>query len=107
MVGAEDGVSFFQGFLVAQQGQALAGDDADDSTLPADTPASEWPVARLAGQLRCTLEELANGFEGGPRIELSVMEPTVMTRSIPTTPILTVMLFRMDMAAAIAATMTP
>ena len=65
-----------QGFLVAQQGQALAGDDADDAVLPADTPDSEWPVARLAGQLRCTLDELANGFEGGPRIELSVMEST-------------------------------
>lgn len=65
-----------QGFIVAQQGQAIAGDDADDSMFAKDAPESDWPVAKLAGQLRCSVEELASGFEGGPRIELALMEPT-------------------------------
>ena len=63
-----------QGFLVAQQGQALAGDDADEDTIGADTPAEDWPVNRLAAQMRMSLAELAGGFAGGPSIELPVVD---------------------------------
>ncbi|MDC0718680.1 hypothetical protein [Nannocystis bainbridge] len=60
-----------EGFLVAQRGQALAADDSDR-----DTSGQHWPVTRLVDQLRITVDDLANGFAGGPRIELSLMEPT-------------------------------
>ncbi|WAS94024.1 hypothetical protein [Nannocystis punicea] len=60
-----------EGFLVAQRGQALAADDSDR-----DAGGQHWPVTRLVDQLRITVGDLANGFPGGPRIELSLMEPT-------------------------------
>jgi len=60
-----------EGFLVAQRGQALAADDSDR-----DTGGQHWPVTRLVDQLRITVSDLANGFPGGPRIELSLMEPS-------------------------------
>ncbi|PCC71047.1 hypothetical protein SAMN02745121_02481 [Nannocystis exedens] len=60
-----------EGFLVAQRGQALAADDSDR-----DATGQHWPVTRLVDQLRISVGDLANGFPGGPRIELSLMEPT-------------------------------
>lgn len=60
-----------EGFLVAQRGQALAADDSDR-----DASGQHWPVTRLVDQLRISVSDLANGFPGGPRIELSLMEPT-------------------------------
>ncbi|MCY1056990.1 hypothetical protein [Nannocystis sp. SCPEA4] len=60
-----------EGFLVAQRGQALAADDSDR-----DASGQHWPVTRLVDQLRISVSDLANGFPGGPRIELSLMEPS-------------------------------
>lgn len=59
-----------EGFLVAQRGQALAADDSDR-----DQSGQHWPVTRLADQLRISVQDLADGFPGGPRVELSLMEP--------------------------------
>jgi hypothetical protein len=67
---ARSGDNRREGFLVAQRGQALAADDSDR-----DTSGKHWPVTRLCEQLRITLSDLADGFAGGPRIELSLMEP--------------------------------
>ena len=67
---ARSGESRREGFLVAQRGQALAADDSDR-----DPSGKHWPVTRLCEQLRISVAELASGFSGGPRIELSLMEP--------------------------------
>lgn len=67
---ARSGDSRREGFLVAQRGQALAADDSDR-----DSTGKHWPVTRLCEQLRISLADLAEGFAGGPRIELSLMEP--------------------------------
>ena len=60
-----------EGFLVAQRGQALAADDSDR-----DASGQHWPVTRLVDQLRITVDDLARGFPGGPRVEMSLMEPS-------------------------------
>lgn len=73
---AQGGADRREGFLVAQRGQAIAGDDSEQDGLPATSPDKVWPVARLCEQMRITLAELAGGFEGGFRVELSLMEPT-------------------------------
>lgn len=65
-----------QGFLVAQRGQPLAKEDATVDTMPADAMPADWPVARLCEQLQLSLDELASGFEGGPRIEIGLLEPS-------------------------------
>lgn len=67
---ARSGENRREGFLVAQRGQALAADDSDR-----DSTGQHWPVTRLCEQLRITLADLASGFAGGPRVELSLMEP--------------------------------
>ena len=67
---ARSGENRREGFLVAQRGQALAADDSDR-----DPSGKHWPVTRLCEQLRISVAELASGFSGGPRIELSLMEP--------------------------------
>src|SRR5690606_3034900 len=66
-----------EGFLVAQRGQALAADDSDR-----DASGQHWPVTRLVDQLRITVADLAEGFPGGPRIQLSLMEPTGNDQSL-------------------------
>src|SRR5690606_7206494 len=66
-----------EGFMVAQRGQVLAADDATADNIPADTPDSEWPVSRLCGQLRLSLDELARGFPDGPRVEVPLAEPNI------------------------------
>lgn len=66
-----------EGFLVAQRGQALAADDSDR-----DATGQHWPVTRLVDQLRISVDDLAEGFPGGPRIELSLMEPSGNDQSL-------------------------
>ena len=66
-----------QGFVVAQRGQVIAADDASTDTFPAGTPDTEWPVAKLCEQMRLTIEELASGFQGGPQISVSLVEPNI------------------------------
>src|SRR5690606_8004369 len=63
-----------QGFIVAQRGQVLAAQDATADQLPPDATAADWPVAQLLLQLQLEAEELADGFYGGPRVELSLMD---------------------------------
>jgi hypothetical protein len=63
-----------QGFLVVQRGQVLAAQDATADQLPPDATEADWPVAQLLMQLQVDPDELASGFEGGPRVELSLME---------------------------------
>lgn len=67
---ARSGPNRREGFLVAQRGQAIAADDSDR-----DSSGKHWPVTRLTEQLRISLSDLAEGFPGGPRVELSLMEP--------------------------------
>lgn len=64
-----------EGFVVAQRGQVLA---ADESSAETQTPGEEvWAVEQLCQQLRLDPAELASGFEGGPSIEISLLEPNV------------------------------
>lgn len=62
-----------EGFLVAQRGQAIAADDSNRDDTPGK--GGHWPVARLCEQMRISPLDLAEGFPGGPRVELSLMEP--------------------------------
>jgi hypothetical protein len=64
-----------QGFLVVQRGQVLAAQDATADQLPPDATEADWPVAQRLKQLQVDPDELASGFFGGPRIELSLIEP--------------------------------
>ena len=63
-----------QGFIVAQRGQVLAAQDATADQMPPDATEADWPVAQLLMQLQLEAEELAEGFIGGPRVELSLMD---------------------------------
>jgi hypothetical protein len=63
-----------QGFIVAQRGQVLAAQDTTADQLPPDATAADWPVAQLLLQLQLEADELAGGFEGGPRVELSLLD---------------------------------
>lgn len=64
-----------QGFLVVQRGQVLAAQDATADQLPPDATEADWPVAQLLMQLQVDPDELAGGFFGGPRVELSLIDP--------------------------------
>jgi hypothetical protein len=64
-----------EGFLVAQRGQAVAADDSNRDDMPPGKAGTHWPVTRLCEQMRISIDELADGFPGGPRIDLSLMEP--------------------------------
>lgn len=66
-----------EGFVVTQHGQALAADDATADRMPPDATDLDWPVARLCQQLRVSMQELADGFPGGPRVEVKLVEPRV------------------------------
>lgn len=70
---ASSGENRREGFLVAQRGQAIAADDSNRDDTPGK--GGHWPVARLCEQMRISPLDLAEGFPGGPRIELSLMEP--------------------------------
>ncbi len=63
-----------QGFVVLQRGQALAAEDATADQLPPDALPEDWPVARLLAQLGLGMDELADGFAGGPEVEISLVE---------------------------------
>lgn len=63
-----------QGFLVVQRGQVLAAQDATADQLPPDATEADWPVAQLLMQLQVDPDELAGGFFGGPRIEISLID---------------------------------
>ncbi|PRP92872.1 hypothetical protein ENSA5_46370 [Enhygromyxa salina] len=63
-----------QGFIVAQRGQVLHAQDATQDQLPPEATAADWPVAQLLTQLQLEPEELAGGFAGGPRVELSLLD---------------------------------
>lgn len=65
-----------EGFVVAQRGQPLAADDATAANQPAHGEPN-WPVTKLCEQLRIQMDDLANGFAGGPRVETSLVEPSV------------------------------
>lgn len=64
-----------EGFVVAQRGQVLAADDASVDQQPPG--GGHWPVTKLCEQLHISLAELAGGFEGGPRVEVQLVEPTI------------------------------
>ncbi|WP_146157279.1 hypothetical protein [Enhygromyxa salina] len=64
-----------QGFVVTQRGQVLGAQDATPDQLPPEATAADWPVAQLLKQLQIEPDELASGFAGGPRVELSLIEP--------------------------------
>ncbi len=64
-----------EGFLVAQRGQAIAADDSRREDIPPGKAGTHLPVTRLCEQMRISIDELAGGFPGGPRIDLSLMEP--------------------------------
>lgn len=66
-----------EGFVVTQHGQALAADDATADRMPPGATDHDWPVARLCQQLRVSMQELADGFPGGPRVEVKLVEPRV------------------------------
>jgi hypothetical protein len=64
-----------EAFLIAQRGQVLA---ADEGTADRQAPGAEhWPVAKLCEQLRLSVDDLARGFEGGPSIEIPLIDPSV------------------------------
>jgi hypothetical protein len=63
-----------QGFVVTQRGQVLGAQDATRDQLPPEATAADWPVAQLLKQLQVEPDELASGFAGGPRVELSLMD---------------------------------
>lgn len=60
-----------EGFLFAQRGQMIASDEATDEQ---PRPDGQWPVTRLCEQMRLTLTDLAEGFPGSPRVEVSLMD---------------------------------
>ncbi|HEY0134353.1 MAG TPA: hypothetical protein VGB85_09745 [Nannocystis sp.] len=72
---ARTGEDAREGFLVAQRGQAIAADDSRREDIPPGKAGSHLPVTRLCEQMRISIDDLAGGFPGGPRIELSLMEP--------------------------------
>ncbi len=64
-----------EGFIVAAQGQVVAGDDAGADKFPAGTPDSDWPLGKLCEQLRIPLEDLKGRFAGGPQVAVKLLEP--------------------------------
>ena len=65
-----------EGFVVAQRGQVLVAHDATSETIPEGTADDQWPVGRLCEQMQLTVAELAAGFPDGPRVSISLAEPT-------------------------------
>lgn len=64
-----------EGFIVAAQGQVVAGDDADADKFPAGTPDTDWPLGKLCEQLRIPLDDLNGEFAGGPQVSVKLLEP--------------------------------
>lgn len=65
-----------EAFLIAQRGQVLAADEGSTDRQPPGG-GEHWPVHKLCEQLRLGVDELANGFAGGPSIEIPLLEPNV------------------------------
>ena len=63
-----------EGLIIAQQGQSLMADEVTRDRLPPDATEADWPLARLCEQLGSSVEELASGFAGGPRIEVALID---------------------------------
>ncbi len=72
---ARTGENRREGFLVAQGGRAIAADDSNRDDVPPGKAGTHWPVTRLCEQMRISLDDLAEAFPGGPRVDLSLMEP--------------------------------
>ena len=64
-----------EGFMVAQQGQVLAADDATQENIPAGATDADWPVARLCQQLRIQKADLESDFADGPSVRAKMVEP--------------------------------
>jgi hypothetical protein len=64
-----------EGFMVAQQGQVLAADDATHDRMPPGATEADWPVARLCQQLRIPPNDLEARFPGGPSVRAKLVEP--------------------------------
>lgn len=65
-----------QGFVVAQRGQVLAGEDATPDRMPEGSTDDDWPLPRLCAQIRIEYSELVGGFDGGPTAEVPLVEPS-------------------------------
>ncbi len=74
------GADRLEAFLVARQGQVLAGDEATPETLGPGAGPEAWPLSRLCEQMGITLDELAKGFPGGPTVTASLISPQVDDR---------------------------
>lgn len=74
-----------EGFMVTQQGQALAANDVTADSLPPEATEEDWPVAQLCGQFGVTRQELVDGFPGGPSVSVALLEPTGDDRELLTT----------------------
>ncbi len=64
-----------EGFMVAQQGQVLAADDATHDRMPPGATEADWPVSRLCQQLRIPPSDLEARFPGGPSVRAKLVEP--------------------------------
>jgi hypothetical protein len=64
-----------EGFMVAQQGQVLAADDAAHDRMPPGATEADWPVGRLCQQLRIPASDLEARFPGGPSVRGKLVEP--------------------------------
>lgn len=73
---ARSGAERQEGFIVAQRGQVLAADEASHQTVSAQADEDAWPLPKLCKQMRISLDDLATGFEGGPRVKVSLVDPT-------------------------------
>jgi len=86
-----------EGFIVAAQGQVVAGDDAGADKFPAGTPDTDWPLGKLCEQLRIPLADLKGRFAGGPQVSVKLLEPAGDDQA------LLEVLFAKEMAAQAAA----
>ncbi len=86
-----------EGFLVAQQGQMVAGDDATADRFPPGTPDEEWPLGKLCEQLRIQPADLSNAFADGPEVSVKLLEPVADDQALLQE------LFAKEMAAQAAA----
>lgn len=69
--GGAPGAKRREGFLFAERGRVIASDEATEDNV---RPDGGWPVTRLCEQMRLRLDELAGGFPGSPRVEISLVD---------------------------------
>ena len=75
-----------EGFLVAQRGQAIAAEDSNRDDVPPGKAGTHWPVTRLCEQMRISIEDLAESFPGGPRIQISPVSPACVRQGCRSRP---------------------